>query len=41
MVDGVIPLPTKPGLGIEVDREALASYAAEAERLVQGERVAG
>jgi L-alanine-DL-glutamate epimerase-like enolase superfamily enzyme len=41
MVDGVIPLPTRPGLGVEVDREALASYAAEAERLVRGERVAG
>jgi len=40
MVDGVIPLPTRPGLGVEVDRDALASYAAEAERLVQqGEKV--
>ena len=33
MVDGVIPLPTEPGLGVEVDREALAAYAAEADAL--------
>jgi L-alanine-DL-glutamate epimerase-like enolase superfamily enzyme len=31
MIDGVIPLPDKPGLGVEVDREALRRYAAEAE----------
>jgi L-alanine-DL-glutamate epimerase-like enolase superfamily enzyme len=30
MVDGVLPLPTQPGLGVELDRDALASYAAEA-----------
>lgn len=30
MVDGVIPLPTKPGLGIELNRDALDRYAAEA-----------
>jgi L-alanine-DL-glutamate epimerase-like enolase superfamily enzyme len=30
MVEGVLPLPTQPGLGVELDREALASYAAEA-----------
>ena len=30
MVDGVLPLPTEPGLGVELDREALAAYAAEA-----------
>ncbi len=30
MVDGVIPLPTKPGLGVELDRDALAAYADEA-----------
>jgi L-alanine-DL-glutamate epimerase-like enolase superfamily enzyme len=33
MVDGVIPLPTAPGLGVEVDRDALAAYAAEAAAL--------
>ena len=32
LVDGVIPLPTKPGLGIELNRDALRHYAAEAER---------
>jgi L-alanine-DL-glutamate epimerase-like enolase superfamily enzyme len=30
MVDGVIPLPTGPGLGVELDRDALDRYAAEA-----------
>jgi L-alanine-DL-glutamate epimerase-like enolase superfamily enzyme len=35
MVDGRIPLPMKPGLGVDVDREALAGYAAEAEALVR------
>jgi L-alanine-DL-glutamate epimerase-like enolase superfamily enzyme len=30
MVEGVLPLPTQPGLGVELDRGALASYAAEA-----------
>ncbi len=30
MVDGVIPLPERPGLGIELDRDALARYAEEA-----------
>jgi L-alanine-DL-glutamate epimerase-like enolase superfamily enzyme len=40
MVDGAIPLPTRPGLGIELDRDALAAYAAEAERVVHAERVA-
>jgi L-alanine-DL-glutamate epimerase-like enolase superfamily enzyme len=30
MVDGTIALPTKPGLGIEIDREALEAYSAEA-----------
>jgi L-alanine-DL-glutamate epimerase-like enolase superfamily enzyme len=29
MVDGVIPLPTEPGLGIELNREALARYAVD------------
>ena len=31
MVDGALPLPTEPGLGIELDRTALAAYADEAE----------
>ena len=35
MVDGEIALPSRPGLGIEIDREALAAYAAEAEALVR------
>jgi L-alanine-DL-glutamate epimerase-like enolase superfamily enzyme len=30
MVDGTLLLPTVPGLGVELDREALAAYAAEA-----------
>jgi L-alanine-DL-glutamate epimerase-like enolase superfamily enzyme len=30
MVDGVMPLPTNPGLGVELNREALERYAAEA-----------
>ena len=33
MVDGVLPLPTEPGLGVELDRDALASYAADAQAL--------
>jgi L-alanine-DL-glutamate epimerase-like enolase superfamily enzyme len=33
MEDGVIPLPTRPGLGVEVDREALTAYAEEARRV--------
>jgi L-alanine-DL-glutamate epimerase-like enolase superfamily enzyme len=35
MVAGEIALPRKPGLGVELDREALAAYAAEAEALVR------
>ena len=31
MVDGQLPLPTEPGLGVELDRSALAAYAAEAQ----------
>jgi L-alanine-DL-glutamate epimerase-like enolase superfamily enzyme len=34
MVDGVIPLPTKPGLGIELNRDAVKRYAAEAREVV-------
>jgi L-alanine-DL-glutamate epimerase-like enolase superfamily enzyme len=30
MVDGAIPLPTKPGLGVELNRDALRRFAAEA-----------
>jgi L-alanine-DL-glutamate epimerase-like enolase superfamily enzyme len=33
MVDGVIPLPTRPGLGVELDRDALEAYAEEARRV--------
>lgn len=31
MVDGMIPLPTRPGLGFELNREALARFEREAE----------
>jgi L-alanine-DL-glutamate epimerase-like enolase superfamily enzyme len=30
MTDGVLALPTSPGLGVELDRDALAAYEAEA-----------
>jgi L-alanine-DL-glutamate epimerase-like enolase superfamily enzyme len=30
----VIPLPTKPGLGIELNRDAVKRYAAEAREVV-------
>jgi L-alanine-DL-glutamate epimerase-like enolase superfamily enzyme len=33
MVDGEIPLPTSPGLGVELNRDALADYEREAERV--------
>jgi L-alanine-DL-glutamate epimerase-like enolase superfamily enzyme len=33
MVDGVIALPTRPGLGVEIDRDALEAYADEARRV--------
>jgi L-alanine-DL-glutamate epimerase-like enolase superfamily enzyme len=33
MVDGAIALPTWPGLGVELDRDALESYASAARRL--------
>jgi L-alanine-DL-glutamate epimerase-like enolase superfamily enzyme len=39
MVDGVIPLPTAPGLGVELDREALDRYADAAQRLANPEQV--
>jgi L-alanine-DL-glutamate epimerase-like enolase superfamily enzyme len=35
MTDGVIPLPTQPGLGVELERDALTAYASEAEALVR------
>jgi len=31
MVDGIIPLPTRPGLGFELNRDALARFEREAE----------
>jgi L-alanine-DL-glutamate epimerase-like enolase superfamily enzyme len=34
MEDGSIPVPTEPGLGIELDREALEEFAEAARRLV-------
>jgi len=33
MVDGVIPLPSRPGLGIELNRQALHSFKCAAERV--------
>jgi L-alanine-DL-glutamate epimerase-like enolase superfamily enzyme len=33
MVDGVIPLPARPGLGVELDRDALEHYADAAKAL--------
>lgn len=38
MVDGVIPLPEKPGLGIELNRDALQRYSEEAERTANAGR---
>jgi L-alanine-DL-glutamate epimerase-like enolase superfamily enzyme len=35
MVDGVIPLPSAAGLGIDLEREALEAYAAEAMEVVR------
>jgi len=35
MADGVIPLTTSPGLGIELDRDALAHFAEAARRLAE------
>jgi L-alanine-DL-glutamate epimerase-like enolase superfamily enzyme len=35
MIDGVIPLPTEPGLGVELNADALAAYSAEAERVAR------
>ena len=29
MIDGEIPLPQKPGLGIELNRDALARYSVD------------
>lgn len=34
MVDGVIPLPTRPGLGIELDRDALQRFKEAANRVM-------
>lgn len=34
MVDGEIPLPTSPGLGVELNRDALQAYKAEAQRVL-------
>lgn len=36
MVDGRIPLPTKPGLGVELNRDAVERYAAEAKEVAAG-----
>jgi L-alanine-DL-glutamate epimerase-like enolase superfamily enzyme len=36
MVDGVIPLPQAPGLGVELDRDALERYAATAALVAVG-----
>ena len=36
MVDGAIPLPTRPGLGIELNREALERFKEAAHRMKTG-----
>ena len=33
MVDGVLPLPTRPGLGIELNRDALERFREAAARV--------
>jgi L-alanine-DL-glutamate epimerase-like enolase superfamily enzyme len=33
MVDGEIPLPRRPGLGIELNREALERFKREADEI--------
>ena len=38
LVDGVIPLPTRPGLGIELNRDALEQFKEAAEREMRGRR---
>jgi L-alanine-DL-glutamate epimerase-like enolase superfamily enzyme len=38
LVDGVIPLPTRPGLGIELDRDALGRFKEAAEREMRDRR---
>jgi L-alanine-DL-glutamate epimerase-like enolase superfamily enzyme len=35
MVDGFIRLPTQPGLGVELNLDALAAYSAEADRVAR------
>jgi L-alanine-DL-glutamate epimerase-like enolase superfamily enzyme len=35
MVDGKIPVPTKPGLGIEINRDALERFKEAAERVAR------
>jgi len=39
MVDGQIPLPTKPGLGFELNRDAVERFAAEAREVAGGSLV--
>jgi len=39
MIDGQLPLPTKPGLGVELNRDALERYAAEAREITGGSLV--
>ncbi len=34
MIDGVIPLPTEPGLGVELDRDSLRRFADAADQLL-------
>jgi L-alanine-DL-glutamate epimerase-like enolase superfamily enzyme len=33
MVNGVIPRPTEPGLGVELDRDALSRFEESARRV--------
>ncbi|GAC1472413.1 MAG: D-galactarolactone cycloisomerase [Chloroflexota bacterium] len=41
LVDGVIPLPTRPGLGIELNREALGRFKEAAEREMRDRKRVG
>jgi galactonate dehydratase len=39
VIDGVIPLPTAPGLGVELDFEAIAAIPLEPREIMGGSRV--
>jgi L-alanine-DL-glutamate epimerase-like enolase superfamily enzyme len=39
MVDGTVPVPTRPGLGVELNRDALARFGRAAERVSESSSV--